>query len=176
MEEYRKVIEWENWYEVSDEGNVKSLDRWVINNGTPEFRKGKVLKIHVNKYRSNYCDVLFCVNNIKKRIKVHQLVARAFPEICGEWFDGCEIDHLDGNPLNNKATNLRVTDKKGNMNNPLTRKNCSEAWTPERREERSKKMKENNPAQHYQDWSPERKEAHTKRMKERWANYRLTRA
>lgn len=39
---------------------------------------------------------------------VHRLVARAFPEICGEWFDGCQVHHLDKNPLNNRADNLKV--------------------------------------------------------------------
>lgn len=37
---------------------------------------------------------------------VHVLVAQAFPEICGEWFEGCHVHHKDQNPLNNKAENL----------------------------------------------------------------------
>ena len=37
---------------------------------------------------------------------VYTVVARAFPEICGNWFNGCHVHHKDGNPLNNKAENL----------------------------------------------------------------------
>ena len=29
-------------------------------------------------------------------------------EICGEWFDGCEVNHKDENKHNNSATNLEV--------------------------------------------------------------------
>lgn len=41
----------------------------------------------------------------------HIEVAKAFPEICGEWFEGCHVHHKDGNPLNNEATNLIVCTK-----------------------------------------------------------------
>lgn len=54
---------------------------------------------------------------------VHRLVAKAFPEICGEWFDGCEVDHIDTDRSNNNATNLRVCTHKENMNNPTTIEN-----------------------------------------------------
>lgn len=43
-----------------------------------------------------------------RNVYTYRLVARAFPEICGEWFEGCEIHHLDENPDNNRADNLRV--------------------------------------------------------------------
>lgn len=39
---------------------------------------------------------------------IHILVAKNFPEICGEWYDGCEIHHKDFNPKNNDANNLVV--------------------------------------------------------------------
>lgn len=43
-----------------------------------------------------------------RNVYTYRLVAMAFPEICGEWFDGCEVHHLDENANNNSATNLRV--------------------------------------------------------------------
>lgn|SRR5574343_242179 len=38
-----------------------------------------------------------------KRRTVHRLVAKAY---CEEWFDGCEVHHIDHNKLNNDASNL----------------------------------------------------------------------
>ena len=54
-----------------------------------------------------------------KKGYVHRLVALAFvknpkPEIYKE------VDHIDGNKENNRADNLRWTNRKGNMNNPIT--------------------------------------------------------
>lgn len=46
---------------------------------------------------------------------VHQEVAKAFPEICGEWFEGCEVHHKDGNTENNEATNLIVCTKEQHL-------------------------------------------------------------
>lgn len=39
---------------------------------------------------------------------VHIEVAKAFPRICGRWYEGCHIHHKDGNKLNNEAINLIV--------------------------------------------------------------------
>ena len=38
-----------------------------------------------------------------KRRTVHRLVAKAY---CEEWFDECEVHHVDRNKLNNNASNL----------------------------------------------------------------------
>lgn len=38
----------------------------------------------------------------------HILVAKLFPEICGEWFKGCHVHHKDHNKWNYKASNLIV--------------------------------------------------------------------
>lgn len=42
---------------------------------------------------------------------IHELVAMAFPEICGEWFEGCQVHHVDHNTKNNRADNLIVLTK-----------------------------------------------------------------
>ena len=38
----------------------------------------------------------------------HVIVAKAFPEICGNWFEGCHVHHKDFNPLHNTPDNLIV--------------------------------------------------------------------
>lgn len=54
-------------------------------------------------------------------------IALTYPELVqNEYFEGAEIDHIDTNPLNSHPSNLRWVDKKGQQNNPLTKKHISE--------------------------------------------------
>lgn len=53
-------------------------------------------------------------------VKVSHIVAQAFPEICGEWFEGAEVDHRNGIRDDNRPENLLVCDHTQNINNPLT--------------------------------------------------------
>lgn len=55
-----------------------------------------------------------------------RIVAQAFPEICGEWFEGCQVDHISGNKDDNSVYNLRVctqTENQNNRNTLVNRKN-----------------------------------------------------
>lgn len=55
-------------------------------------------------------------------------IALTYPELVqNEWFPGAEIDHIDTDQLNNHPSNLRWVDRKGQMNNQLTRKHLSES-------------------------------------------------
>ena len=137
-------------YIITINGEVRSVDRVVVcSNGKTQWTQryhGKILKWRVNKYRNNETTVNIVDDSGECRpVKISHLVAKTFPEICGEWFDGCEVDHIDTDRFNNNAHNLRVTDKKGNMANPITREHCRVAWTDERREFRRQAWKNNNP-------------------------------
>ena len=47
-----------------------------------------------------------------KNIGVHILVAKAFPEICGEWFEGCVVHHINRVKNDNCAWNLVILSTK----------------------------------------------------------------
>lgn len=121
MEEWRDIEGYEGLYQVSNLGRVKSLDRVII------FKNGKKRKFYGLQLKPKKCGEYYGVSLCGKNKLIAHLVAKAFPEICGEWFEGCQVDHLDTNKLNNNALNLRVCTEKENHNNPLTRKHNSQA-------------------------------------------------
>lgn len=105
-------------YQVSDEGQVRSLDRYLIGkDGKTIFHKGRVLKPKDNGH--GYKTVCLCKDSVVKYEYIHRLVAFAFPEICGEYFEGAEIDHIDGCRDNNRPQNLRWVTRKENCENPI---------------------------------------------------------
>ena len=104
MEEiFRKTKGYEG-YEVSNLGNVVSLDYNYSG-------KRQILKPILSGKRGDYR-----VNLCGNQVFVAQLVAVAFPEICGEYFAGAEINHKDEDFHNNAATNLEWCTKKYNNN------------------------------------------------------------
>lgn len=123
MEEVWKPIkDYVGQYEVSNLGRIKSLPRTsTYKDGRCKNIKEKILKPYKNKQGHLYVNL--CKNGIAKRYFVHRLVGFAFVD---GWFEGAFIDHIDTNPLNNCAWNLRWVTHTENMNNPLTKKHLSE--------------------------------------------------
>lgn len=89
-------------YAVSDKGKVR-------NNNTRQ-----ILYTSVNKY--GYVKVSLSRNGREITRLVHLLVAEAF----GIRQEGLEIDHIDGNKLNNALSNLRAVTRRENQSNPAT--------------------------------------------------------
>ena len=108
---FHRGIDYTGYYIVNDIGVVSSLDRVDC---AGRHLKGKVLKQIVAP--NGYVQVALSINGKPRTARVHEIVARAFPEICGEWFEGAEINHKDENPLNNIATNLEWCTSKYNTN------------------------------------------------------------
>ena len=77
---------------------------------------GRVFNVKFNRILEGY---IIKNKNYKRKIvrfdgkpySFHRLVAKAFPEICGEWHEDYVVHHLDFNPLNNRADNLKVCTK-----------------------------------------------------------------
>ena len=109
QEEWRPVVGYEGLYEVSNYGQVRSLDRYIPYKGIygkMRLCRGKTLVPYYG--RGGYLRILLYSGSksTRKLMFVHRLVAFAFPEICGEYFEGAAINHKDENPANNVAWNL----------------------------------------------------------------------
>lgn len=105
---------YEGYYQVSDDGRVRSLERYKICGftGKPALTKGKVLK-------PGYTNDGYAYVNLSKPGKkykpyyVHRLVAQAFLENPN---DLPYVNHKDENPTNNNYTNLEWCTPKYNAN------------------------------------------------------------
>lgn len=120
MEEiWRDIPEYDGLYQVSNLGRVKSVAR-LVKRRHVSWVKEKILKQAKNQLEYHFVALTKSKKN-PKRILVHRIVAKAFPEICGEYFEGAEVDHIDGDRENNAVTNLRWVTHRENTNNPITK-------------------------------------------------------
>jgi hypothetical protein len=108
-DEWRPLAGYEGLYEVSSDGQVRSLDR-ITNDG--RHLKGRALKAHANKERGGYLNVSPSKDGVQHSMRVHKLVAAAF---LGPQPDGTEIRHLNGNPADNRAENLAYGSRSENQ-------------------------------------------------------------
>lgn len=93
---------YEGMYEVSDSGEVRSIDRTVIDrNGKSRRLPGRGLKPKSRDGFHLYVDL--SKNNIVTRCWVHRLVLEAFVEPRGEH---PIVRHLNGDALDNRVENL----------------------------------------------------------------------
>ena len=126
QEEFRSIPGYEGYYEVSNFGNVKSLEREYLNKGKyPGTVKEKILKPHFTD--KGYQKVNLYKDGKSRHIKNHVLVAMAF---LGHKPDGTHkivVDHIDNNPLNNHVSNLQLISQRENSSKD--KKNGSSQYT-----------------------------------------------
>ena len=92
---WKDINGYERLYQVSNFGRVKSFPRF----GT--IKRERILKLHLSKY--GYLSACLCKGNKKELKRVNRLVAFAF--ITNE-NNLLEVNHIDGNKLNNCVENL----------------------------------------------------------------------
>lgn len=124
MEIWRKIDDFPQ-YEVSNMGGWRNIER----NYQP---KGRI--------SNGYIQV--CTGRGSKECGLHTLVAKYFPEICGEWFDGCQVHHKNFDKLDNRAENLIILT--ASEHHKIHYKNAPETFakaTPKRNTSISKALK-----------------------------------
>ena len=112
MEEtWKDVVGFEGYYKVSNNGKVKSVDRYVDGKlNSKRFQKGKPMTIQ--KSKKGYCVIVLHKNNQYYQKQVHRLVAESFIE---NTYNKEQVNHLDMNKDNNRADNLEWCTNLENM-------------------------------------------------------------
>lgn len=116
-EVWKPIPGYEGYYEVSNMGRVRSLERrarFVSIHGKECTRRvrGRIVRgtEHCTQHRIT---VMLSKEGEKERVSVHRLVATAFVEN-PNGYD--EVNHKDENPRNNRADNLEWCTRQYNMN------------------------------------------------------------
>lgn len=109
------VVGYEGSYEVSESGEVRSVERTVVRgNGTVQEVAEKVLTKHPD--RRGYHLVSLTRNHKAVHRRVHRLVLEAFVGPCPEGHEGL---HGDGDMHNNHRSNLRWGTRTENVHDSM---------------------------------------------------------
>ena len=110
-EEWRPVKGFEGFYEISNLGNLRSLDRVVQVGKGKRLIKGKPLvrSSCSNGYKFHHISG----NGVKKNALIHRLVAEAF---IPNPYNLPEVNHIDEDRTNNRVDNLEWVTRSQNLN------------------------------------------------------------
>lgn len=101
IEEWRPVLGYEGFYEVSNYGRIKSLPRMARYKATLRSVPARFLQLRIGTH--GYLATQLYKNKAVKTMTVHKLVAQAF---LGPRPFGLFVHHIDFDRLNNHAWNL----------------------------------------------------------------------
>jgi len=106
MEIWKDIKGYEGFYQISNYGRVKSLERKVLSHSGYRTVKERILTIC--KTKNGYGVVNLGINNTKN---VHKLVLETFCPID----ESMDTMHIDNNRTNNRLDNLKWGTRKENL-------------------------------------------------------------
>lgn len=111
-EQWKPVVGFEGFYEVSDLGRLRSVPKC---DSKGRHIRGKILK-HPARFGGRYIRTLFRVHKVRSYRTLHHLVLEAFvgPRPIG--MHGC---HNDGDTNNNALSNLRWDSARNNQRDKI---------------------------------------------------------
>lgn len=110
-EEWRDITGFENYYQVSNLGNVRRIGDYSNQNTSWSLENPKIL--NTREHSNGYLRVMLSVNGKHYDRYIHRLVATEF---CNNPNPDkyAEVNHIDGNKRNNNAMNLEWCDRSYN--------------------------------------------------------------
>ena len=109
---WKDIPDYEGYYQVSDIGRVRSLDRWITySNGQERFYKGGIMR---GGTQAGYKFTTLKIASQGRAYRVSQLVAMAFLK---HQPNGSKkvVDHINGDRSDDRLENLRVVTLRENV-------------------------------------------------------------
>jgi len=123
---WKDIPNYEGYYQVSDLGNVKGIERYVKHNlGGLKIIKENIIK--QNKNTQGYLFVNLSKKGLKKSFTIHQLVVMAFLNHKPDGTQILVVDHINNNKLDNTLKNLQIITNRENISKD--RKNGTSKYT-----------------------------------------------
>ena len=113
IEVWKDVLGFEGLYQISNFGNVKSLERYVfIPAYGGQFRHLDEIILSKMVGSMGYYKVVLCNGSKSKQVNIHRLIAIAFIPNPNNY---PQVNHMDGDKQNNSINNLEWCTSKHNI-------------------------------------------------------------